>query len=83
MSEGKAILIIDMPDNCYECPLCYDNIHCRALVGGDLVFYDRPSKVGWSDLGIDLCKQRLPHCPLVSTAILGGITTEYPENGND
>ena len=83
MSNNKAMLIIDMPDNCYECPLCYDNIQCRVLEKGDLIYFDRAKAETWYDLGIDLCKQRLPHCPLVSTAILGGITTEYPENGND
>ena len=81
MSEGKAILIIDMPDNCYECPLCYDNIQCRVLEKGDLIYFDRDKVETWYNLGIDLCKQRLPHCPLVSASVLGGaVPVEKSDN---
>ena len=77
---SKAILIIDMPDNCYECPLCYDNIQCRVLEKGDLFYFDRDNAVLWYDLGIDLSEQRLPHCPLINAATFSG---EIPIEKND
>ena len=35
---SKAILVIDMPKSCEDCPLCYDEINC-ALKGW-VVFND-------------------------------------------
>lgn len=70
MSNEKAMLIIDMPDNCMDCPLNYDNIFCKVSEEGDLIYYDRASGVAWSDLGIDLTEQRLPNCPLIEHEVI-------------
>ena len=81
MSNNKAILIIDMPDSCAECPLNYDMIYCNCMDDGDLLYFNRDTGVSWYDLGIDTTKQRLPNCPLINTAALSGETpTEKSDN---
>lgn len=38
----KAILIIDMPVNCRECPCFYDYLHCQAKAGLNVLADKRP-----------------------------------------
>lgn len=38
----KAILIIDMPVNCIECPCFYDYLYCQAKDGVDVLGEERP-----------------------------------------
>ena len=47
---SKAILVMDMPDVCYDCPLCENDSGCMA-VGNSLieVFTDR-EKPEWCPL---------------------------------
>ena len=52
---SKAILIIEMPDRCYDCPLNYDSIGCRA---------DSKCLVDFSDLEFDESKEKHKNCPL-------------------
>lgn len=61
-----ALLIpdLDMPNNCSECPLNYDQMYCNALEVS-LIFTDRTRKKTWWDTGIDIDKRRLPDCPLM------------------
>ena len=84
MSSGKAMLIIDMPDSCSGCPLNYDEIRCQALDenANDLIYFNREGGVGWSELGIDTTKQRLPHCPLINAATFSG-ETPIEKSDND
>ena len=39
---NKAILIIDMPSECGECPLLYDYLRCQAKEGVDIYGEKRP-----------------------------------------
>lgn len=38
----KAILIIDMPVTCRECPCFYDYLHCNAKIGLNVLGDERP-----------------------------------------
>ena len=38
----KAILVIDMPKDCRECPCFYDWLHCQAKDGLNVVGDERP-----------------------------------------
>lgn len=38
----KAILVIDMPNNCEECPCFYDWLHCQAKDGLCVLGDERP-----------------------------------------
>lgn len=49
---NKSILIINTPDNCYDCPLMYDNYSC--IITGSLFFKG----------DFDPCKDILQNCPL-------------------
>lgn len=38
----KAVLVIDMPVNCRECPCFYDYLHCQAKMGLNVLGDERP-----------------------------------------
>lgn len=40
----KAILVIDMPKECCECPCFYDYLHCQAKDGVNVLGYERPNE---------------------------------------
>ena len=40
---SKAILVIDMPNNCSECPCFYDWLRCQAKDGLNVVGDERPN----------------------------------------
>lgn len=51
----KAIIEIDLPSNCHECPICvedYDNLYCGL------------SREVVSDFWAGEFNRRPPHCPL-------------------
>lgn len=50
---SKAVLIIDMPDNCYDCILNYDSFCCSI---NNTNFFDSTK--------FDPVKTRLNNCPL-------------------
>lgn len=54
-----SILISDMemPTSCYDCPLCYDMMECRAST---IRFYNMKEQA------FDFCIERHPDCPLAS-----------------
>lgn len=39
---SKAILVIDMPNECGECPLLYDYLRCQAKEGVNIYGEKRP-----------------------------------------
>lgn len=56
----KAILVIDMPNECIECPCFYDYLYCKANMKADVLDDERPSncplkpmpqkkEIDWSD----------------------------------
>ncbi len=49
---SKAILIMDMPEICYECPLCTEEDSCLA--------------VGNDSIEVDTVKGKPDWCPLVA-----------------
>lgn len=52
---SKAVLIIDTPENCYNCILNYDSFCCGI---NNVNFFD--------DITFDPTKTRLSNCPLKS-----------------
>lgn len=54
--EQKAILEIDLPNSCSECPVYYDMIRCQAT-GTD--WYRTEKGENFDD-----CEERMPNCPL-------------------
>lgn len=40
----KAILVIDMPKECCECPCFYDYLHCQAKDGVNVLGDERPNE---------------------------------------
>ena len=51
---------IDMPESCYDCPMCYDMMECS--VGSPYIGFwgkDREKEP------FDFCNERHPRCPLV------------------
>lgn len=51
--KDKVILIIDKPENCYDCKLQYDCYCCGMTNTG---FFDKDN--------FDPCEDILPNCPL-------------------
>ena len=43
MTMMKAILAIDMPNKCDECPLFYDYLRCQAKEGVNIYGEERPN----------------------------------------
>ena len=49
---SKAVLVIDMPERCYDCPFLDEDDACLAM--------------DTSSVGVDVLKEKPDWCPLVS-----------------
>lgn len=52
-----AIRNMEMPDSCYDCPMCYDLQEC---VVSDIKFTGKYK----TQVKFDFCNERHPECPL-------------------
>lgn len=59
LKTNKAMVVIDMPEACFNCQLCaqfHDELYCTALsIDDDLALIDVD----------DVHDKRLPNCPLI------------------
>lgn len=53
---------MEMPDSCYDCPLCYDNMACMVAT---------KCYIDLNKEGFHFCEERHPDCPLISVDMWG------------